>query len=174
MLCKVASGSLVAVRWRKAIDGGFLQILLDFFLKTWYHIENKRQKPHSAEKGENMQLLESGQMYLETVYLLSKKKANVRSIDICEEMGFSKPSVSRAVSLLRSGGYLNMDKDGYLTLTETGLEVASKMYERHGLLTSFLVSLGVPEDIAEEDACKIEHHISDASFDAIKKHIDNK
>lgn len=121
-----------------------------------------------------MQLLESGQMYLETVYLLSKKKANVRSIDICEEMGFSKPSVSRAVSLLRSGGYLNMDKDGYLTLTETGLEVASKMYERHSILTGLLTSLGVPEDIAETDACKIEHHISDVSFEAIKSYVEGK
>lgn len=113
-------------------------------------------------------------MYLETVYLLSKKKANVRSIDICEEMGFSKPSVSRAVSLLRSGGYLLMDKDGYLTLTEFGLEVAEKMYERHKILTGMLVRLGVPEEIAESDACKIEHHISDTSFDAIKKYIDTK
>ena len=122
---------------------------------------------------EQMHLQESGEMYLETVYLLSKKKANVRSIDICDEMGFSKPSVSRAVSLLRSGGYLNMDKDGYLTLTEFGLEVAERMYERHELLTSLLVSLGVPREIAEGDACKIEHHISRESFEAIKKHLDS-
>ena len=121
-----------------------------------------------------MQLLESGQMYIETIYILSKKKANVRSIDICEEMGFSKPSVSRAVSLLRSGGYINMDKDGYLTLTEDGLNVAQKMYERHELLASFLISLGVPEDVAVSDACKIEHHISDVSFSAIKTYIENK
>ena len=119
-----------------------------------------------------MHLQESGEMYLETVYLLSKKKAHVRSIDICEEMGFSKPSVSRAVSLLRSGGYLEMDKDGYLTLTEFGLEVAERMYERHELLTSLLTTLGVPKEIAESDACKIEHHISRESFDAIKNHLD--
>lgn len=119
-----------------------------------------------------MHLKESGEMYLETVYLLSKKKANVRSIDICDEMGFSKPSVSRAVSLLRSGGYLNMDKDGYLTLTEYGLEVAERMYERHELLTNLLISLGVPQEIAESDACKIEHHISHESFEAIKHHLD--
>ena len=121
---------------------------------------------------EQMHLQESGEMYLETVYLLSKKKAHVRSIDICEEMGFSKPSVSRAVSLLRSGGYLEMDKDGYLTLTEFGLEVAERMYERHELLTSLLTTLGVPKEIAESDACKIEHHISRESFDAIKNHLD--
>lgn len=119
-----------------------------------------------------MHLKESGEMYLETVYLLSKKKANVRSIDICDEMGFSKPSVSRAVSLLRTGGYLNMDKDGYLTLTEFGLEVAERMYERHELLTTLLVSIGVPREIAESDACKIEHHISNESFEAIKNHLD--
>ena len=119
-----------------------------------------------------MHLKESGEMYLETVYLLSKKKANVRSIDICDEMGFSKPSVSRAVSLLRSGGYLNMDKDGYLTLTEYGLEVAERMYERHELLTNLLISIGVPREIAESDACKIEHHISNESFEAIKNHLD--
>ena len=119
-----------------------------------------------------MHLQESGEMYLETVYLLSKKKAHVRSIDICEEMGFSKPSVSRAVSLLRSGGYLEMDKDGYLTLTEFGLEVAERMYERHELLTSLLTTLGVPKEIAESDACKIEHHISRESFEAIKNHLD--
>ena len=119
-----------------------------------------------------MHLKESGEMYLETVYLLSKKKANVRSIDICDEMGFSKPSVSRAVSLLRAGGYLNMHKDGYLTLTEFGLEVAERMYERHELLTTLLVSIGVPREIAESDACKIEHHISNESFEAIKNHLD--
>lgn len=118
-----------------------------------------------------MQLQESGEMYLETILILSKQLANVRSIDICEHMGFSKPSVSRAISLLRSGGYVNMDKDGYLTLTETGSEVACKIYDRHNLLTRFFVSLGVSENIASSDACKIEHHISDETFDAIKKHI---
>ena len=119
-----------------------------------------------------MNLQESGEMYLETVYLLSKKKANVRSIDVCDEMGVSKPSVSRAVSLLKAGGYLLMDKDGYLSLTDVGLEVASKTYERHELLTTFLVSLGVSRECAESDACKIEHHISDESFDAIKRYIE--
>ena len=119
-----------------------------------------------------MQLLESGQMYLETILVLSEQKANVRSIDVCEYMGFSKPSVSRAISLLRGGGYVVMDADGYLTLTEEGLRVARKIYDRHNLLTDFLVSLGVPEDIASEDACKIEHHISDETFDAIRNHVE--
>ena len=118
-----------------------------------------------------MQLQESGEMYLETILVLSKTKSNVRSIDVCEYMGFSKPSVSRAISLLRAGGYVIMDESGYLTLTELGDEVANKMYSRHKLLTDFLVSLGVSEDIATDDACKIEHHISDESFDAIRRHM---
>ena len=119
-----------------------------------------------------MQLQESGEMYLETILILSEKNPNVRSIDVCEYMGFSKPSVSRAIGLLKTGGYVVVDKDGYLTLTEAGAEVANKMYDRHRLLTEFLVSLGVPEDIASNDACKIEHHISDKSFDAIKKALE--
>ena len=86
-------------------------------------------------------------------------------------MGFSKPSVSRAVGLLKSGGYINVDKDGYITLTEIGREVAVKMYDRHKLLTDFLISLGVDKDTATKDACKIEHHISDESFEALKRHI---
>ena len=120
-----------------------------------------------------MILQESGEMYLESIFVLSKKKDRVRSIDVVEYMGFSKPSVSRAISLLRGGGYVNMDSDGYLTLTELGAEVAGKMYERHSLLSGFLVSLGVSETTAETDACKIEHHISDESFDAIKKYVEN-
>ena len=119
-----------------------------------------------------MNLQESGEMYLESILVLSKKKDRVRSIDVVEYMGFSKPSVSRAIGLLRGGGYVNMDTDGYLTLTESGLEVASKIYERHSLLSGFLVSLGVSEETADADACKIEHHISDESFAAIKKYVD--
>ena len=102
-----------------------------------------------------MNLQESGEMYLESILVLSKKKDRVRSIDVVEYMGFSKPSVSRAIGLLRGGGYVNMDADGYLTLTEAGLEVASKIYERHSLLSSFLVSLGVSEKTADADACKL-------------------
>lgn len=119
-----------------------------------------------------MNLQESGEMYLESILVLSKKKDRVRSIDVVEYMGFSKPSVSRAIGLLRGGGYVNMDADGYLTLTEAGLEVASKIYERHSLLSSFLVSLGVSEKTADADACKLEHHVSDESFAAIKKYVD--
>ena len=117
-----------------------------------------------------MHLQESGEMYLETIYVLSKNGV-VRSLDVAEYMGFSKPSVSRAVGLLKQGGYLLMDKEGYLTLTEDGLDVAKKIYERHTLLSDFLVRLGVDENTAAEDACKIEHDISDESFAAIKRHV---
>ncbi len=116
-----------------------------------------------------MNLQESGEMYLETILILTEKNPHVRSIDVCDYMGFSKPSVSRAIGLLKSGGYVNVDSDGYLTLTELGSEVAHKMYDRHRLLTEFLMSLGVSEETATNDACKIEHHISDESFEAIKK-----
>ena len=117
-----------------------------------------------------MHLQESGEMYLETVYVLSKNGV-VRSLDVAEYMGFSKPSVSRAVGLLKQGGYLLMDKDRYLTLTESGLDVAKKIYERHTLLSKFLVRLGVDEKTASQDACKMEHDISDESFSAIKEHV---
>ena len=120
-----------------------------------------------------MHLQESGEMYLETILILSRKSQFVRSIDISEYMGFSKPSVSRAVGLLKQGGYLLMDRDGSLTLTEEGLDVAKKIYERHTLLSDFLVRLGVDEKTAAEDACKIEHDISDESFAAIKRHVKN-
>ena len=110
-------------------------------------------------------------MYLETIYILTEQNANVRSIDVCEHMGFSKPSVSRAVGLLKAGGYINVDKDGYLSLTKVGREVAIKMFDRHRLLTDFLIGLGVDPDVATTDACKIEHHISDESFEALKRHI---
>ena len=118
-----------------------------------------------------MHLQESGEMYLETVYILSNKSESIRSIDICEYMGYSKPSVSRAVGLLKSGGYVTVDEKGYITLTNEGKSVAEKMFERHTILTDFLVRLGVDKDIASEDACKIEHHISEESFEAIKKHV---
>lgn len=117
-----------------------------------------------------MQLQESGEMYLETIYILSKSGNSVRSVDVCEYMGYSKPSVSRAVGILKKGGYLLMDAGGYLTLTDSGLEIAVKIYERHTLLTNFLMRLGVSEKTAVEDACKMEHNISDETFDALKKH----
>ena len=116
-----------------------------------------------------MILQESGEMYLETIYILSKKNSHVRSIDVVEYMNFSKPSVSRAIGLLKNGGYVTVDRDGYLSLTDVGIEIAKKIYERHNILTSYLISLGVSEETASADACKIEHVISDESFEAIKK-----
>lgn len=115
-----------------------------------------------------MHLQESGEMYLETIYVLSKKLTMVRSIDIAEYMGYSKPSISRAIGLLKSGGYVTADENGHLSLTAEGLNIAEKLYERHTLLTDFLIGLGVNEAIASEDACKIEHVISEESFSAIK------
>lgn len=117
-----------------------------------------------------MHLQESGEMYLESIYILTQKSSSVRSIDICEYMGYSKPSVSRAVGLLRDGGYITVDGKGYITLTEEGRAVALKMFERHTMLTNFLVKIGVDKKTASEDACKIEHHISEESFNAIKNH----
>lgn len=119
-----------------------------------------------------MHLQESGEMYLETIYILSRERDAVRSVDIGDYMGYSKPSVSRAIGLLKNGGYVQTDAHGHLMLTEAGYEIASKMYERHTLLTDFLVRLGVDRDTATEDACKIEHHLSDATFDAIKRHAE--
>ena len=121
-----------------------------------------------------MNLQESGEMYLEAIYTLNKERKNVRSIDICEYMGFSKPSVSRAVGLLKNGGYVTVDSDGYLALTADGREVAKRVYERHRLLTDFFVTLGVDEDIASADACKVEHVLSDETFEAIKRHVGEK
>lgn len=114
---------------------------------------------------------ESGEMYLESILILSKKGQPVRSLDVAEYMGFSKPSVSRAVGLLKKEGYLISDEQGYLVLTDAGTTIANKIYERHTVLSKALVMLGVDEKTASEDACKIEHHISDESFEAIKKHV---
>ena len=120
-----------------------------------------------------MHIQESGEMYLETILILSQKRSGVRAIDVGEYMGFSKPSVSRAIGLLKDGGYVTVDRSGFLSLTETGREIAEKIYERHRLLTQFLVRLGVDEETASHDACKIEHDISDVSFEAIKRHARN-
>ena len=121
-----------------------------------------------------MRLQESGEMYLESIYVLSQKGGNVRSVDISEYMGYSKPSVSRAVSLLKNGGYIVMDKDNFISLTESGLEIAEKIYERHTVLTAMLVRMGVSEETASEDACRMEHAISDETFEAIKAHISGR
>lgn len=118
-----------------------------------------------------MTLQESGEMYLETLYVLTKQKKYVRSLDIATYMNYSKPSVSRAVGILKNNGYITVDSEGYLFLTEKGLEIADRIYERHTILTQVLVMLGIDEKIAMEDACKIEHDISDESFEAIKKHV---
>ena len=118
-----------------------------------------------------MHIQESGEMYLETIYVLSKTKSSVRAIDVSEHMGFSKPSVSRAVGLLRDAELLDVDNSGALVLTEAGIDLAKKIYERHTILTSFLISIGVDEKIAADDACTIEHHISDETFEAIKNNV---
>ena len=115
-----------------------------------------------------MRLQESGEMYLEAILVLSRKQGHVRSIDVSEYLGYSKPSVSRAVGLLKSGGYLIVEDDGGLTLTDSGKEIGEKIYERHTVMTELLVKLGVSRETAAEDACKLEHAISDESFHAIK------
>ena len=119
-----------------------------------------------------MAIHESGEMYLETIHVLQKKNGAVRSIDISEHMGYSKPSVSRAVGLLKKDGYITVDKDGYITLTQSGESVAQQIYERHTVLSRMLIALGVDPEVAAEDACKLEHAISNESFEAIKRHLD--
>ncbi len=119
-----------------------------------------------------MKIQESGEMYLETILRLSQQGKKVRSIDIAEDMGYSKPSVSRAVGLLKAGQFIEVNKDGFIALTESGRERAQKIFERHQLLTACLMKLGVSERVAAEDACKIEHDISDESFEAIKKFME--
>ena len=115
---------------------------------------------------------ESGEMYLESIYILSKQNPNVRSIDVSEYMGFKKSSVSRAVGLLKNGGYLNVNEAGVLILTEEGLALAEKIYERHTIITKLLARLGVDKKVASDDACKIEHVISDETFEALKKYTE--
>ena len=119
-----------------------------------------------------MRLQESGEMYLETIYVLSKTVSGVHSVDISEHMGYSKPSVSRAVNLLKSGGYIAIDEDNHISLTETGLEIAEKIFHRHIVLSKMLMALGVDEKTASEDACRMEHTISDESFEAIRRHVE--
>lgn len=118
-----------------------------------------------------MHLLESGEMYLESILQLTQKQGHVRSVDVSEHMGYSKPSVSRAVGLLKNGGYILVDNEGLITLTDTGLEIAQKIYERHTVLTNLLIRLGVSPETAAADACKLEHNLSDETFEAIKNHV---
>ena len=120
-----------------------------------------------------MALQESGEMYLETILVLSREKGSVRSVDISEHMGYSKPSVSRAVGLLKSGGYITIEPDGHIHLTPAGLARAEKILSRHTILTQLLVKLGVSPEVADADACKVEHVISDETFEAIKTFINN-
>ena len=119
-----------------------------------------------------MKIQESSENYLETILMLGQSGHPVRSIDIVNELGYSKPSVSVAMKKLRENGYINMDNDGYITLSETGLEIAERMYERHTLLSSFLIRLGVDEKTAVEDACRIEHVISPETFQKLKEHVE--
>lgn len=121
-----------------------------------------------------MQLLESGEMYLETIYILSQKMNFVRSIDVANYTGYSKPSVSRAVNLLKDNGYIRIDDDGHITLEKAGLDVAAKIYERHTILTKMLCIIGVTEQTAAADACKMEHVISEETFEKIKDYFRNK
>ena len=114
---------------------------------------------------------ESAENYLETILILKKRSGHVRSIDIANELSYSKPSVSVAMKNLREREHITVTKEGYIYLTESGREIAEMIYERHQLLSAWLVKLGVDEKIAAEDACKIEHVISKESFDAIKKHV---
>lgn len=121
-----------------------------------------------------MKIQESAENYLETIYILRKRNGSVRSIDIANELAFSKPSVSVAMKNLRENGYIEMDSDGSITLLDRGLEIAERMYERHTFLSDWLQLLGVAPETAAEDACRIEHVISAESFDAIKHHVRNK
>lgn len=119
-----------------------------------------------------MKIQESGEMYLETILVLKQKMANVRAIDVAQEMNFSKPSVSRALGILKANDYITVDKNGYITLTKSGNDIAVKIYERHNVLTKLFVYIGVEKDVAAEDACKVEHDISDGTFAALKKYFE--
>ena len=125
----------------------------------------------SAKELITVQLQESGEMYLETIHILSQRGKGVRAVDVAEYMGFSKPSVSRAVGLLRTGGYLELDANGFLVLTDEGKYIANRTYERHLFFTDFFTSIGISRETAEDDACKIEHDISDETFQAMKRYV---
>ena len=119
-----------------------------------------------------MALQESGEMYLETIYVLSKSQNHVRSVDVSEHMGYSKPSVSRAMGILKANGYITVDADGFITLTASGKQVAETIFERHTVIANVLIRLGVTPEVAAEDACRIEHAISDESFRALKRYVE--
>lgn len=117
-----------------------------------------------------MKIQESAENYLETILILQRRNGMVRSIDIVNELNYAKPSISVAMKHFKEDGLITVDEGGYISLTKTGLEIAEKMYERHTFLTNVLMQLGVDEEIAKVDACKIEHHISDEAFEMIKRH----
>ena len=128
---------------------------------------------HSFENGEIMRIHKSGEDYLEAILIIRNKKGNVRSLDVAQHLGVTKPSVSNAVKILREGGMLEMDDSKRLTLTEAGEEIAQRVYERHLLLTKMFMSIGVSAETAEEDACRIEHDLSPETFDRLKEHLSN-
>ena len=134
-------------------------------------IESTKQK--RSKGGIPLHIQESGEMYLESIFVLSNQKGSVRAIDVGEYLGYSKPSVSRAMGLLKNGGFITVDKDGSINLTDAGREIAQKIYDRHTLLTGLLTRLGVSEETAAEDACKMEHAISDETFEAIKRYVES-
>ncbi len=139
--------------------------MLDFIVKICYtdNIE--------SIIGVDMSMKESGEMYLESIYVLCGQKQSVRSIDVAEHMNYSKPSVSRAVGLLKKDGYITVDKDGYISLTEFGKEKGKSIFDRHTVLTKMLMSIGVDEKTASEDACRMEHVISEKTFYAMKNYL---
>ena len=119
-----------------------------------------------------MRLQESGEIYLETILILSQQKSGVRAVDVGEYMGFSKPSVSRGVHILMDAGYLRLDENGFLVLTDSGRQIAEKIYARHNILSAFFKDIGVSEEVAVEDACKVEHYISDETYEAIRAFVE--
>ncbi len=121
-----------------------------------------------------MRLQESGEMYLETILILSQRKSGVRAVDVGEHLGFSKPSVSRGVHILMDAGYVYTDENGFLKLSDSGRVIAEKIYARHKILSAFLKAIGVSEDVAVEDACKVEHYISDETYEAIKRFVEQQ
>jgi Mn-dependent DtxR family transcriptional regulator len=144
--------------------------VISFIRSTSYYICDEKDKKMSEEKIIK-EMHESGEMYLETILILSGEKPAVRSIDVGEYMGFSKPSVSRAVGKLKADGYISVDKSGYITLTESGRAIAERIYDRHNTLEKIFVTMGVDQETAEDDACKLEHYLSDTTYEAMKKYF---
>ena len=130
------------------------------------------KKKEKERQGNQMEIHESAEDYLETILILKERSGQVRSIDIATEMNYTKPSISVAMKKLRENGYIEVDKDGFITLTASGYEIASNIYNRHKVLTDFFISLGVDQKVAAEDACKIEHDLSDETFEKIREHAE--